>query len=72
MRPHFLSRCLAFLSYISAHAQTIPAHAEGLSEKEVEVFIDGGLQRGVLSQRKDQLTPAKLVLRPAYPSAVRP
>ena len=57
-----------------AHAQPVPAHAEGLAEKLYTVPVsDGGLQHGVLSgksgvQGQDLLA----VLLPGYPSVVRP
>jgi len=58
---------------LGAQAQTIPIHAEGLSEELIEVPIDGGTQKGVLSKRKDQTSATKLiVLLPGYPSVVRP
>ncbi len=56
-----------------AQAQTVPAHAEGLTEELIELAMDGGMQKGVLSKRKDQTSATKLiVLLPGYPSVVRP
>jgi hypothetical protein len=54
-------------------AQTIPPHAEGLSEEFISVPIDNGSQVGVLSRRKGTASPSRLiVLLPGYPSVVRP
>lgn len=53
--------------------QTIPPHAEGLQEELVEVQIDGGVQRAVISRREGKPDGTKLlVLLPGYPSVVRP
>jgi len=63
----------ALLGFFTAQAQTIPVHAEGLQEELIEIQIDGGVQRAVISKRKDQNTAAKLlVLIPGYPSVVKP
>jgi len=57
----------------SAKAQLIPPNAEGLEEQLIELTIDGGVQRGVMSKRIDQPPGSKLVvLLPGYPSVVRP
>lgn len=57
----------------SAWAQAIPPHAEGLNEELVEVQIDGGTQRAVVSRRQGKPDGSKLlVLLPGYPSVVRP
>lgn len=62
---------ISFLS--SAWAQPVPIHAEGLSEELVEVQIDGGIQRAVISHRKGKPDGSKLVvLLPGRPSVVRP
>lgn len=56
-----------------AWAQPVPPHALGLDEELVELAIDNGVQRGVLSKRKETATPTDLiVLLPGYPSVVRP
>lgn len=56
-----------------AGAQGVPAHAEGLEETLIEVSIDQGMQRGVLSRRTGQQGASRLiVLLPGYPSVVRP
>lgn len=56
-----------------AWAQAIPPHAEGLNEELLEVQIDGGTQRSVLSRRKGKPDGSKLlVLLPGHPSVVRP
>jgi len=60
-----------FLSVV--WAQAIPSHAEGLNEELVEVQIDGGIQRAVISKRQGKPDGTKLlVLLPGYPSVVRP
>jgi hypothetical protein len=65
--------CFTVTSLVTAQAQTIPAHAEGLQEELLEIQIDGGVQRGVISKRKGEGAGAKLlVLLPGYPSVVRP
>lgn len=57
----------------SAWAQAIPPHAEGLNEELVEVQIDGGTQRAVVSRLQGKPDGSKLlVLLPGYPSVVRP
>ena len=62
---------VTFFSTVSA--QTIPPHAEGLQEELVEVQIDGGVQRAVISRREGKPDGTKLlVLLPGYPSVVRP
>ena len=54
-------------------AQAIPPHPEGLNEELVEVQIDAGPQRAVVSLRQGKLDGSKLlVLFPGYPSVVRP
>ena len=65
---------LSISTFLSvAWAQTIPSHAEGLHEELVEVQIDGGVQRAVISLRQGKLDGTKLlVLLPGYPSVVRP
>jgi hypothetical protein len=65
---------LAMLMGMSAvWAQTVPFHAEGLDEELVEVQIDGGIQRAVISRRQGKPDGSKLlVLLPGYPSVVRP
>ena len=72
---YFVNLTLILLLWAhGAHAQTVPAHAEGLTEKLYSVPVsEGGLQRGVLSgksgvQGQDLLA----VLLPGYPSVVRP
>jgi hypothetical protein len=61
------------LSLSSVGAQSIPPHAEGLQEELVEVQLDGGVQRAVISRRMGQPDGTKLlVLLPGYPSVVRP
>lgn len=56
-----------------AWAQVLPPHAEGLNEELVEVQIDGGTQRAVISRRKGKPDGSKLlVLLPGHPSVVRP
>ena len=73
-----MKRCLSGIlsivtSLLSAWAQTIPPHAEGLKEELIEVHIDGGVQRAVISRREGQPDGSKLlVLLPGYPSVVRP
>lgn len=58
---------------LNAWAQEIPPHAQGLQEELLEVQIDGGTQRAVLSRREGQKAATKLlVLLPGYPSTVRP
>ena len=70
--------CLASIFFITAGlsslwAQTIPPHAEGLQEELIEVPIDGGIQRAVISRRAGASDGSKLlVLLPGYPSVVRP
>lgn len=57
----------------SAWAQAVPPHAEGLNEELVEVQIDGGIQRAVISRGQGKPDGSKLlVLLPGYPSVVRP
>ena len=57
----------------TAWAQAIPSHAEGLNEELVEVQIDGGTQRAVISRRQGKPDGSKLlVLLPGSPSVVRP
>jgi molybdopterin biosynthesis enzyme MoaB len=57
----------------SALGQAVPPHAEGLSEELVELQMDGGTQRAVISRRQGQPDGSKLlVLLPGYPSVVRP
>lgn len=65
---------LFFISCLSsARSQAIPPHAEGLQEELLEVQIDGGVQRAVLSRRAGAAEVTKLVvLLPGYPSVVRP
>jgi hypothetical protein len=61
------------LGFVTAQAQTIPIHAEGLQEELIEIQLDGGIQRAVISKRKDQNKGTKLlVLIPGYPSVVKP
>lgn len=62
--------CLA----VGVHAQSVPAHAEGLVEVLVTVPLSEGVtQAGVLSLRKDVTAPTVLaVLLPGSPSVVRP
>lgn len=56
-----------------AWAQSIPPHAEGLQEELIEVQMDGGVQRAVISRREGKPDGTKLlVLLPGYPSVVRP
>jgi molybdopterin biosynthesis enzyme MoaB len=67
----------AFFSVLTcltaAWAQAIPPHAEGLNEELVEVQIDGGTQRSVVSRRQGKPDGSKLlVLLPGSPSVVRP
>jgi hypothetical protein len=63
----------ALVSCAAVQAQTIPAHAEGLQEELIEVQIDSGIQRAVISKRQGQSDGSKLVvLLPGYPSVVRP
>lgn len=64
----FLITCLP-----ATWAQPIPSHAQGLQEDLVEVQIDGGTQRAVISRREGTPGGSKLVvLLPGYPSVVRP
>ncbi len=57
----------------TAFGQAIPPHAEGLQEELLEVNIDSGVQRAVLSRRGEASAPSRLiVLLPGYPSVVRP
>ena len=64
---------ITLVSVSSSNAQTIPAHAEGLQEELIEIQIDGGTQRAVISKRQGQSDGSKLVvLLPGYPSVVRP
>jgi hypothetical protein len=61
------------ISQSVAWAQAIPPHAEGLNEELVEVQIDGGTQRAVISRRQGKPDGSKLlVLLPGHPSVVRP
>ena len=72
MKPFITIFCLYVYSLLT-QAQTVPAHAEGLQEELIEIQIDGGIQRAVLSKRKGQVEGSKLlVLIPGYPSVVRP
>jgi hypothetical protein len=58
---------------LTASAQTVPPHAEGLQEELIEVGIDGGTQRAVLSKRSNASAASKLiVLLPGHPSVVKP
>ncbi|NDG14204.1 MAG: alpha/beta hydrolase [Betaproteobacteria bacterium] len=70
----WLTGILAIITFFAtAWAQSIPPHAEGLEEELVEVQIDGGVQRAVISRRAGKPAGAKLlVLLPGYPSVVRP
>lgn len=73
MKTLIVAFFLAVFSHLTAHAQAVPAHAEGLQEELLEIQIDGGVQRAVLSKRKGQADGTKLlVLMPGYPSVVRP
>jgi hypothetical protein len=65
---------LAIVTCLStAWAQEIPFHAQGLLEELLEVRIDGGVQRAVLSRREGRKEETKLlVLLPGHPSVVRP
>ena len=56
-----------------AIAQSVPAHAEGLTEELISLSLGGGTQVGVLSKRKGTQNASRLiVLLPGYPSVVRP
>jgi hypothetical protein len=57
----------------AVNAQTIPPHAEGLSEELISLNIDNGNQIGVLSKKIGNTSASRLiVLLPGYPSVVRP
>jgi len=58
----------------ASFAQTVPAHAQGLTEELVSVDLSGTKkQAGVYSTKKGADKPSKLaVLLPGYPSVVRP
>jgi hypothetical protein len=70
----WLISILSFVtSLVPASAQPIPFHAEGLQEELLEVPIDDGVQRAVISRREGVSGASKLlVLLPGYPSVVRP
>jgi predicted alpha/beta hydrolase family esterase len=70
----WIAGILSFItSFSTAWAQSIPMHAEGLQEELVEVQMDGGVQRAVISRREGKPDGTKLVvLLPGYPSVVRP
>ena len=73
MRKEFRILALLLLNSCAVYAQPIPQHAEGLQEELIEVAIDGGTQRAVLSKRPESATASKLiVLLPGHPSVVRP
>lgn len=73
MKPLLIGMLFMAHPLSSAWAQAIPTHAAGLSEELLEVHIDGGTQRAVISRRQGQSVPSKmLVLLPGYPSVVRP
>ncbi len=73
MHKNILILASLLLTCSGGYAQTVPPHAEGLQEELVEVSIDGGTQRAVLSHRADSSTASKLiVLLPGHPSVVRP
>ena len=73
MKFWFSGVAFIFTCFCSVIAQTIPPHAEGLQEELVEVQIDGGVQRAVISRREGKPDGTKLlVLLPGYPSVVRP
>lgn len=64
---------VALCSWCTAMAQTIPPHAEGLQEELLEIQVDGGIQRAVISRRQGAPEGSTLVvLLPGYPSVVRP
>ena len=61
------------VSCLAVNAQTIPPHAEGLSEELISLNIDNGNQIGVLSKKIGNTSASRLiVLLPGYPSVVRP
>ena len=63
----------ALLCWCAAHAQPVPVHAEGLQEELIEVPVDGGIQRAVLSKRAESGAASRLiVLLPGHPGVVRP
>ncbi len=63
----------SFCMSSATFAQSVPAHAEGLMEELLEVSLDGGMQRAVVSKRMTPSEASKLlVLLPGYPSVVRP
>lgn len=73
MRASFQTLIALILCCVSTFGQTISQHAEGLKEELIEVDIDGGIQRAVLSHLSDSDSASKLiVLLPGYPSVVRP
>jgi hypothetical protein len=59
---------------ITASAQNVPAHAQGLKEELISVdLMDGKKQAGVYSTKLGSEKPTRLaVLLPGYPSVVRP
>jgi len=72
---HLVKVVLSFLLWVhGAHAQPVPAHAAGLTEKLYTVDASGdGLQHGVLSGKTGVLGQDLLaVLLPGHPSVVRP
>lgn len=73
MKRWIVMASLLLTGPLQLFAQTIPPHAEGLQETLVEVHMDEGTQRAVLSQRMGQPPGTQLiVLLPGYPSVVRP
>jgi hypothetical protein len=72
MKVLFATFFLTMSSFLTVQAQTVPIHAEGLQEELIEVQIDEGFQRAVISKRKGQTDASKLlVLIPGYPSVVK-
>jgi hypothetical protein len=64
----------ALIQPLSASAQHVPAHAQGLKEELISVDLaDGKKQVGVYSNKLGSEKPIRLaVLLPGYPSVVRP
>lgn len=73
MRMSIQAFVALLLFCVNAFGQAIPQHAEGLKEELIEIEMDGGTQRAVLSQQMEATSASKLiVLLPGHPSVVRP
>jgi len=73
MRKTLLALAAGLIFCSTAIGQVIPPHADGLQEELLELNIDAGVQRAVLSRRGEASTATRLiVLLPGYPSVVRP